>query len=112
MKQIFYFIVALALMTVCVLASFLVAQENITSKEPLYQAEVTYKWHYHDENNQSEERYVLEASIDSGDIIFHIRVPKPFYDSIDVHDSVPVAIVDYGPSIGKYPIVKGTKKIK
>jgi hypothetical protein len=82
-------------------------------KEPIYDAEVTYKWIYNNEVNPSKERYALEVSVDNGDnvdIIFCVGVNKNLYDAIEVGDSVSVALVYYGPSIGRLPVIKTVKK--
>ena len=100
MKNILFLALSVLLLTSC----------NMDHKEPIYDAEVTYKWTYNDEANPSKERYALEVSVDDGDIIFCVGVHKNFYDTIEIGDSVSVALVYYGPSIGRLPIIKTIKK--
>lgn len=90
MKNILFLVLSVLLLTSC----------NMNHKEPIYDAEVIYKWIYNNEDNPSKVRYALETSVDDGNIIFCVGVSKNFYDIIEVGDSVSVALVHYGSSIG------------
>ena len=96
-----------------ILTLFVVVSCNTAQKEaPTYEAEVSYKFHYHTDRNQMEENYVLETRVDSGDIIFCIRVPKIMYDTLEIGDSVFVTTLYNKVLRENYPIIKGRKTRK